>query len=320
MDIRDLRFFCLTAEMEHVTRAAEKLGVSQPFLTRVISNLEKEIGLALFDNVGRTIRLNGSGENFYIHAKKVLSDMDELEAEVSTMLDRHNKSIRILCNVSAYSPELIVAFRKQHPNYTISIEFAPMKEILNALTIGDADFAFCSPPLIDDPLKGIKTDLVFCERCSVLLPPGHPLADAETVGFEDIKDMQLVTTTKGTGLRINIEQTFKKHDLRPNIVCETNDMNLIIRSVRDGMGYAILPRWLIFSSPALRGCSVDVDVPDAYAYVGISYNTNPSVGAAGTGFKDFAIKFLNEFRLKADYGGAPAGAPEQLADWLGSRP
>ena len=51
MDIRDLRFFCLTAEMEHVTKAAEKLGVSQPFLTRVISNLEKEIGLSLFDNV-----------------------------------------------------------------------------------------------------------------------------------------------------------------------------------------------------------------------------------------------------------------------------
>ena len=64
MDIRDLRFFCLTAEMEHVTKSAEKLNVSQPFLTRVISNLEKEIGLSLFDNVGLNLRLYENGVAF----------------------------------------------------------------------------------------------------------------------------------------------------------------------------------------------------------------------------------------------------------------
>ena len=91
MDIRDLRFFCLTAEMEHVTKASEKLGISQPFLTRVISNLEKEIGLSLFDNVGRKIRLNENGGTFYVQAKKILSEMDELNTQVSTMLDKHNR-------------------------------------------------------------------------------------------------------------------------------------------------------------------------------------------------------------------------------------
>jgi len=301
MDLRDLRFFCLTAEMEHVTKAAEKLGVSQPFLTRVISNLEKEIGLSLFDNVGRKIRLNENGESFYVHAKRVLAEMDELNTEISAMLDRHNKSIRILSNMSSYSPELIVSFRKRYPNYTVSIEYANARDILNALTIGEADFAFCSPPLIDDPLKGLKTDLVFCERCSILLPPGHPLIGKNKISFDDIKEEQLITTTKGTGLRINIEQTFKKHDFRPRIVCETNDMNLIFRSVRDGMGYAIIPRWLLYSNPELKSCCVDIDMPDTYAYIGISYNTNPSIGTACMDFKEFAVKFLNEFKIKAAY-------------------
>jgi len=293
MDIRDLRFFCLTAEMEHVTKAAEKLGVSQPFLTRVISNLEKEIGLALFDNVGRKIRLNESGETFYVHAKKILSEMDELNTEISSMLDRHNRSIRILCNTSSYSSELIVAFRKKYPNYTISIESATAKDIMNAITVGEADFAFCSPPLIDDPLKGLKTDLVFCERCSVLLPPGHALLGKGNIDFDDIKNEQLITTTKGTGLRINIERIFKSHDFRPNIVCESNDMNLIFHSVKGGMGYAIIPRWQIYSNPDLQQYAVNVDIPEACAYIGISYNTNPAVGAACMDFKNFAIKFLN---------------------------
>lgn len=296
MDIRDLRFFCLTAEMEHVTKAAEKLGVSQPFLTRVITNLEKEIGLALFDNVGRKIRLNENGETFYVHAKKILSEMDELNAEISSMLDRHNRSIRILCNMSSYSPELIVAFRKKYPNYTISIEFASAKDIINAITVGDADFAFCSPPLIDDPLKGLKTDLVFCENCSVLLPPGHDLLGQESITFDDIKADQLITSPKGTGLRINIERIFKTHDVRPNIVCESNDMNLIFRSVKDGMGYAIIPRWQIYSNPGLQKYAVNVDIPEARAYIGISYNTNPAVGIACMDFKNFAIKFLNDVK------------------------
>ena len=301
MEIRDLRFFCMTAEIEHVTRAAEKLGVSQPFLTRVISNLEKEIGLSLFDNVGRKIRLNDNGETFFRHAKKVLADIDELNNEIGAMLDRNNKNISVLCNMSSYSPELIMAFRKKYPDYTISIEFATVKDIMEALAAGEADFAFCSPPLADDPLKGLKTDLVLCERCSILLPPGHPLIGRDTVTFDDIKNEQLITSSKGTGLRINIEQAFKKYDYRPQIVCESNDLNLIIRSVKDGMGYAIIPRWQLYSNPELKKYCVDVDIPETYAYIGITYNTKPSVGVASTDFKNFVVQFLDEFKNRA-YG------------------
>ncbi|MEA4894828.1 MAG: LysR family transcriptional regulator [Oscillospiraceae bacterium] len=301
MDIRDLRYFCMTAEMEHVTRASEKLGVSQPFLTRVISNLEKEIGLSLFDNIGRKIRLNDNGETFFRHAKRILSDIDELNAEIGTMLDRHNKSISVLCNMSSFSPEMIMAFRKKYPDYTISIEFATVKDIIGALVTGEADFAFCSPPLNDDPIKGLKTDLVLCERCSILLPPGHPLIGRDTVTFDDIKNEKLVTTSKGTALRINIEQTFKKYDFRPQIVCESNDMNLIIRSVKDGMGYAIIPRWQLYSNPELKRYCVDVDIPETYANIGITYNTRPCTGSASNDFKDFVLQFLDEFKNRA-YG------------------
>jgi len=301
MDIRDLRFFCLTAEMEHVTKAAEKLGVSQPFLTRVIGNLEKEIGLSLFDNVGRKIRLNENGDTFYRHAKKVLTEMDALNSEVRSMLDRHDKSIRILCNMSSYSPELIVAFRKKYPNYTISIEFSTIKDIVNALSAGEADFAFSSPPLPDDPLKCLKTDLVLCERCSILLPPGHRLIGKENVDFDDIKNEHLITTSKGTGLRINIEQTFKKYNFRPHIVCESNDMNLIIHSVKDGMGYAIIPRWQLYSNPELKQFCVDVNIPETYANIGLTYSTNPSTGDACSDFKEFSTQFLVEFKRIA-YG------------------
>ena len=77
MELRDLRYFCLVAEMGHVTKAAEKLGVSQPFLTKVITNLENEVGTQLFDNNGRKIALNRYGEIFYDRARAILASVDE---------------------------------------------------------------------------------------------------------------------------------------------------------------------------------------------------------------------------------------------------
>lgn len=72
MDIRDLRYFCLTAELEHVSKAAEKLGIAQPYLTKIIGQIEDEFGAELFDKVGRKIKLNNDGEVFYQNAKKSL--------------------------------------------------------------------------------------------------------------------------------------------------------------------------------------------------------------------------------------------------------
>jgi len=86
MEIRDLQYFCMTAELEHVTKAADKLGVAQPFLTKVIGQLEKEIGVPLFDNVGRKIKLNEYGEVFYFHAKKILTELDNLRNNMDELI------------------------------------------------------------------------------------------------------------------------------------------------------------------------------------------------------------------------------------------
>ncbi len=82
MELRDLRFFCLTAELQHVSKTAEKLGIAQPYLTKIIGQIEEELGTQLFDKVGRQIRLNHYGEVFYIKAKKVLADMENLYTEM----------------------------------------------------------------------------------------------------------------------------------------------------------------------------------------------------------------------------------------------
>jgi len=295
MEIRDLRYFCLTAELEHVTKAADQLGVSQPFLTKIIGQLENEIGVALFDNIGRKIKLNEYGHAFYVQAKKVLNDVDNLYAQMDYLLDRRDKTIRILSNISSYSPDMVIAFQKEHPEYTLSIDFAYSGDIISALINGTADFAFSSPPIMDDPIKGIKSELIFCEYVCVLLPPSHPLLGRDSVNFEDLEGESLVTTPKGSALRINLDRVFEKYSYRPQIVCESNDMNLLIHAVKDGLGYAIIPLWQAFSNPSLLQYCVNVDLPDAKGYIGISYSTAPKDRPATQDFADFSKKFILEF-------------------------
>ncbi len=295
MDIKDLRYFCVTAEMQHVTKAAEKLGVSQPFLTRTIGSLEKELGFALFDNVGRKIRLNENGEGFYVHAKKVLLEFAELNQAVERMQNRRERQLRILCNFSPFSAEMVYAFKKEYPNYTTNIEMTSPKEILSALTFGEADFAFCSPPIPDDPEKGIKTELLFREKCCLLFPPDHPLIEKPLISFKDLADQHLIITQKDSGLRINVERVFKKYGFYPRIICETNDMDTIIRSVYNGVGYSIIPRWMLHASPNLCQYAVDVDLPEACAYIGITYNTNRDENDICPDFRGFALRFMSDF-------------------------
>ena len=147
MEIRDIRFFCLTAEMEHVTKAAEKLGVAQPFLTKIIGQLEREVGVPLFDNIGRKIKLNKYGEVFYSHAKKILVEMDNLRDDMDTMIERQSRRIRVLTNTETLFPEMVIEYQKRNPNAILSIEYATREEMVEALRTGETDFAVCSPPI-----------------------------------------------------------------------------------------------------------------------------------------------------------------------------
>ena len=121
MELRDLNYFCLTAELEHVSKSAERLGVSQPFLTKIIGQLEDEIGITLFDNQGRKIKLNQNGEAFYAYAKRVLVEMDNLYAGIDNLLDKQERTITILSDTEGYNTDIVLEYKKAYPQNNLSI-------------------------------------------------------------------------------------------------------------------------------------------------------------------------------------------------------
>ncbi|MFB0920703.1 MAG: LysR family transcriptional regulator [Oscillospiraceae bacterium] len=296
MEIRDLQYFCLTAELEHVTKAADKLGVAQPFLTKIIGQLESEVGVPLFDNIGRKIKLNHYGEIFYAHAKKILSELDNLRNDMDESIERYAHTIKIYTNIELHYPEIVMEYQRLNPDIKLAITSASREETLNALKTGEADFGLCSPPLNDeDSGKGIRTEIVFRELCCAMLPPGHPMLGRKALSFDDMAGEAMVTTSEESALRLNLNQLMEKYGYHPNIVCESNDINLLIRAVKSGLGFAILPRSVVFSIPSIRKYCVESSYEDTFGNVGLSYSTIQSDVRAASNFIDFIKQFTQSY-------------------------
>lgn len=287
MEIKDLRYFCLAAELEHVSKTADKLGVTQPYITKIIAQLEKEVGAKLFDNPGRKIKLNHFGEAFYGYAKKVLMDVDNLYIGMEQMLGQHEHTITILSDAEAYSSDIVLGYKKLYPECNLSFSYATRKEITEALVCGSTDFALTTPPIDTAPLKGIITEVVLMERACALLPPEHRYIGRESVSLEDMNGEPLVTSPRGAGMRNNIDWLFDMYDYRAKIVCETNNIDLQIKAVMSGMGYAWMPHMLMFRDPELRKYCVDLDTPEAIGRIGLSYGRKSNADKNAEDFMQF---------------------------------
>ena len=300
MDIRDLRYFCLTAELEHVSNAAEKLGIAQPYLTKIIGQIENEFGTELFDKVGRKIKLNNHGEVFYQNAKRILADVDNLYTEMDYVLQKQRRTVTMMCNTEAYMHGMIVDFQKKDANYALKLAHASRKDMIEALSTGAADFAICDPAIDVDPSKNITTEIIFRDTACVLLPPNHPFLLRETIRFEELSGERLITNPKGGAMRHHVDYVSEKYTMRPNIVCETHDLNLIIQAVESGLGYAYMSFSVLERYPELKKNCVQIDNPEKYGYMGLSYNSINVENRNMQDFLEFNRLYFKKLQEKVD--------------------
>ena len=297
MELRDLRYFCLTAELEHVSKAAEKLGVSQPFLTKIITRLENELGTQLFDNVGRHISLNRYGEVFYAHAKKVLAEVDGMLEEMDELLERQQRSVTLVSDSSGYTPELMFAYKRAFPDNLLSITYEVRGVIFDALATGRADFALTTPPIGPEESRQIETVIVYSDSACVLLPPGSPLHGKGPLTLDELRGLPLVTSPRGAGVRNNLEIQFAKYAYEPNIVCESIDMELLIRAAMNGLGFAFMPH-LLTKDPRYAPFCEELNVLGSTGKIGLSCLKVNADSPVTSHFREFVVSFFADYQKR----------------------
>ncbi|HEY2437294.1 MAG TPA: LysR family transcriptional regulator, partial [Solirubrobacteraceae bacterium] len=201
VDTRLLRYFTAVAEEGHLTRAAERLLVSQPALTKQIKQLEARLGVMLFTRSRAGMALTEPGRVVAERVPTMLADWDELVRETRSVASQAARILRVGYTASAANEathQIVAAFRSGHPDWTVEMHQASWSDPSAGLASGTVDVAFVRLPFPGQ--DDLRFEVLFTESRCIALPTAHPLADAdEPIPFQDLLNEPFVAAPPETG-------------------------------------------------------------------------------------------------------------------------
>lgn len=291
MNLKHLEYFRVLASLEHYTRAAEQLYITQPSLTHAISLLEKELGTQLFEKKGRNTHLTKYGHFFLTYVNTALDTLEKGEKELKKLTSPFHGTIDfafIYTLSSHFVPTMIKAFSSEPGNENILFSFNQGNtiNIIQGLKDGKFDLAFCSF-LEDEP--GIDFIPLVQEELVIIVPINHPLAECESIDLKDTADYPFVYFNKQSGIRPLIDSLFKKVGVTPKIVCEVEEDNAVAGLVSINYGIAIIPRIWSLNHFDVKILPIRQPIHKRFIYIACMKNKylSPTVHI----FRDFAINY-----------------------------
>lgn len=214
MNLSQLYYFIKLAELQHYTKAAKELFITQPSLSAAITSLEGELGLLLFQKKGRNVVLTKYGEEFYI---SVSQSLNELERGIALMKEHSNKlagSIDIGCIptlLGDFLPSAIKDYSLQHPYVKFNIFQGMSLEIANGVTTGKYDIGFCSKV---DEEKDLSYIPITYEEIILLVNNNHILAKKDSIDIDELKKFDVATYRSSIPLGKIIKNLLTQHNIK----------------------------------------------------------------------------------------------------------
>lgn len=231
MDIRHFMTFKKAAELGNFTRVSEVIGYSQSSVTAHIQSLEAELGVQLFDRIGKRIVLTSKGEQLLEYVNELLDVYNKIES-IGEVDDVPKGSLRIGIPETLMLYRLDNVFKKYktaYPNVTIILENTPSARLIDALHKGELDIAFVLDHEIKDPELSVMQLSV--EEMCFIFPP-----DSDIKGFSDIpEELSIFLTEKECSYRYIFENQLKFYDISSNNLMETWSVETIKKCVMNGM-------------------------------------------------------------------------------------
>lgn len=267
VDSRQLRYFRAVANRRNVTRAAEDLLIAQPALSQAIRQLERELGVMLFERSSRGVRLTPPGEVLLRGAERTLRELETAVDEVRSYAGQVTGRVRLGAwqSMEVRLPELLAAFRRGHPAVDVTVHEIVSDAMLEAVRVGTLDAAMVVQR-DHVAMTGLASRPFLTEPYDVAVAGAHALAQRRVVRLEELAEEPFVLHRPGSAVRDQILRACADVGFRPRIALETGEMSAARAFVAAGLGITILPRSSLASpgppvhtlalKPALRRTSI----------------------------------------------------------------
>lgn len=245
MELRHLRYFVAVGEEQHYGRAAARLRLAQPALTRQIQDLEEEIGFQLFDRLPRGVRLSSGGKSFLEDARRILQQVDEARMRASQVARGQSGTLRVgfVESVSWHGavPDSFREFRRKQPNAELQLNPLSSQGQLESVLSGRIDAGFAHFVAKGD--RVLAKLQVTVNRLVLAMPTAHPFAKLTALRLRDLKEANFIFFPRRLSAAFYdqiMRECFKGGLIAPNIVQEGVDEATILSLVSCGLGVAFV--------------------------------------------------------------------------------
>ena len=290
MELRQLEYFQMASRLKNITRAAERLRVSQPNITVAIKKLEAELGIQLFDRSQKQLSLTPEGAVFLARVEVALRNIQDAVLEVNDykQLQKGTIKIGIPPMMGAYLfPRIFSSFQRRYSHLDVYLHEEGSVAIREQLERDELDFGIIIIPDSSSNLQLLpmaRSQIVCC------VPEDSDLAARKAVTLQDIEERSLIMLKEGSFLRQTMLHKMKAADVTPNIVLESNQVVTILGLVASGVGNAFLLEMIARDAPGIR--AIPLATP-GYVDVGLAWKRDRYISRAAQSFIEFSKDILS---------------------------
>lgn len=291
--IRHLRAALAVQKHENFRRAAEEVHLSQPALSLAVRELEKNLGVTLFDRTSRMVRTTDVGMSFLRNAERVLSDFDDLLHDIGD-LARSRRGRVIVSSVASFAGRVLpIAMRlcdERFPEIEVSIRDEVAVRVADVVRFGEADFGVTveGPDLDYD----LEFDALFEEPFFVICTKAHPFARKTSVRWRDLSNENLVTLAMTSGSHRIIDEELVRADVHIQRPIQVSQLATVHGMLEAGVGISVLPELGLPSEHHASLVAVPLVDPVRTRKIGIIKRRDRSLSPAASAFAEIMREVL----------------------------
>ena len=287
--LRQLQVFEKVASHLNYSRAAEELYLSQPAVSMQVKQLEENVGLPLFEQMGKKIFLTEAGRELLRYARSIAQQLAEMETVFDEMkgLEQGKLTLSVVNTANYFTPRLLAKFCQRHPNINVILQVANRDAVLKQLADNSTDLAIMGQPPVG---LDISADPFLDNPLVVIAAPNHPLASLKRIKLARLAQETFLSREPGSGTRSAMERIFSEHQIRPHISMEMETNEAIKQAVQAGMGLGILSLHSIeLELETKRLAVLNVEHFPLQRQWFVAHRSNKRLSGAVLAFKEFML-------------------------------
>lgn len=281
MDIQALQALINVAETGSFSRAADRLHLSQPAISKRIAALEEQTGATLFDRVGRHITLTPAGQALIPHARRALQDIEDGRRALSCVAKQvgGRMSLATSHHIGLHRlPSVLRNYTKHYPSVDLDLHFMDSENACDSVTHGSIELAVVTLPL--NPLPNLAQRAVWTDQLCVVVANDHPLAGSSNLRPACLADYPAVLPDERTFTYHVIHNALALYGVRPSVRMTTGHLETLKMLATTGLGWTVLPKTMIDATLSL----LDLPLLTMHRRLGVIWHQRRVRSAAAQAF------------------------------------